>query len=448
MKTFLYLILSLFLFPVLNSRGETRPNVILILADDMGLGDISLFNGGNTDTPRLDALIKESAYFEKAYAGSAVCAPSRAALFTGRYPHRTGCVTLNPRKFPEMTRIRLDETTLADRFSENGYTTGLIGKWHSGTGENYHPLKRGFHEFAGFSESWDIKTYFNYRLDVQGEYRDYTDNYLTDDLTDRAIDFVRRHQQKPFFLHLAHYAPHRPLSAPENLINKYTEKGFNEKTATIYAMIEMMDTGIGKLIDELDTLELRENTLIIFSSDNGPDPLPGERYNRNARGAKYTVYEGGIHVPFLMNWKGTIKPERRPEIIQFTDVFPTLMELCHLAPNPPAKPLDGVSFAGLISSQFEASELPHYRFWQWNRATPIYSHNAAIRENQWKLVRPFITPNIPKADSSEASTLYDVDKDPSESQDLATKYPEIRQRLEEKLKQISSEVESSRNRQE
>ena len=142
-------------------------------------------------------------------------------------------MTLNPDKFPEMVRIRLDETTLADRFAANGYVTGLVGKWHSGTGKDYHPLQRGFDEFVGFLRSTDIESYFKFRLDVQGEYRDFEGKDLTDELTERAIDFVRRHRTEPFFLHLAHYAPHRPLSAPKEMIDRYVANGLPEETATV-----------------------------------------------------------------------------------------------------------------------------------------------------------------------------------------------------------------------
>ena len=157
------------------------PNVILILADDMAIGDLSCFNNGLSRTPRLDRVVAESVYFPHAYSGSPVCAPSRAALLTGRYPHRTGSVTLNQRKFPELTRLHRDETTIGDRFSANGYVTGLVGKWHSGPGAEYHPLKRGFDEDVGFNESWDVKTYFKYRLDGQGQYQDFDSPYLTDE---------------------------------------------------------------------------------------------------------------------------------------------------------------------------------------------------------------------------------------------------------------------------
>ncbi len=443
MKPFFCLTL-LCLTAVAAGFAAERPNVILILADDMAIGDLSLFNEGRSRTPRLDALIGESVYFENAYSGSPVCAPSRAALLTGRFPHRTGSVTLNQIKYPELTRLHLDETTIADVFSANGYATGLVGKWHSGPGAEYHPLKRGFDEYTGFNDSTDIKTYFKYQLDIQGEYKPFEGPNLTDVFTERAIDFVKRNKEKPFFLHLAHYAPHRPLSAPQELIDYYLGKGLPEKTATVYAMVEVMDKGIGQLLDELDALGIAEKTLVFFASDNGPDPLVGDRFNGQNRGTKYMAYEGGIHVPLMFRWPGTLPAQKRSETIHFVDIFPTLIKVCGLKQDGDVKPLDGVSIAGLLSDNYAAPTLPEFRFWQWNRKTPDYSHNAAVRFGPWKLVRPFVTSNIPKTPSTETPLLYNLAEDPQEETDRAVDNPELYQRLTEKLNTWSAEVERDR----
>jgi len=426
------------------TSAAERPNVILILADDLAIGDLSCFNGGLSRTPRLDRLLEESVYFDRAYSGSPVCAPSRAALLTGRYPHRTGSVTLNQQKFPHLTRLHLDETTIADRFKASGYATGLIGKWHSGPGADYHPLKRGFNEYAGFNDATDVKTYFKYRLDIQGEYQEFDGPYLTDELTRRAVDFVQRHQSEPFFLHLAHYAPHRPLSAPQEIINRYLQQELPEKTAKVYAMVEVLDAGIGVLLDELDRLRLAENTVVIFASDNGPDPLVGDRFNGDNRGTKYMINEGGIHVPLMVRWKSKLTSIRRNEVVHFTDLVPTLIEICNLRSPGTDKPLDGRSIAGLLSDAYAASQLPTHRFWQWNRGTPIYSHNAAIREGDWKLVRPYVTRNIPHGESTAEARLYDLKTDPNESVDLADRQSALRDRLLNKLEHWSNEVERDR----
>lgn len=425
-----------------HSQNES-PNVILILADDMGWGDIASFNGGLNKTPNLDKLLEESVYFSHAYSGSPVCTPSRAALLTGRYPHRTGAITLNMERFPRHTRIHKDEVTIADVFSKNGYVTGLIGKWHSGDGPNYHPMKRGFQEFEGF-KGYDVTTdYFNYKLDINGHYQSFTNEYLTDNLTDRAVNFLQRHQNDPFFLHLAHYAPHRPLSAPKKLVDFYLKKGFNKNTSTVYAMIEIMDKGIGKLLSKLDELGIRNNTLIIFASDNGPDPIVGPRYNHNLKGMKYSVNEGGIRVPLLVHWESTLKNKNSNRIIHFTDIFPTLLEICNLQMPQPV-PLDGGSIANILYGKDAETELPKYRFWQWNRGVPYYTHNAAMLDGKWKLVRPLATRNLVFEESDLKPMLYNLEEDPEETIDISEKESMRYKIMKTKLEQWSREVEWDR----
>jgi len=426
-----------------NDQVVAKSNVILILADDMGVGDLASMNGGISKTPSLDKLIDEGIYFNNAYAGSPVCSPSRAALFTGRYPHRTGSVTLNMQRYPELTRIAKDEVTIGNVFQDNGYQTGLIGKWHNGLGEEYHPLRRGFDEFEGFVGFNVSGSYFKYSLDIQGTYQDFEDEYLTEDLTQRAKDFVNRHKERPFFLILTHYAPHRPLSAPEELIQNYLDQGLDENTATIYAMIEVMDKGIGELVTELQDLEIDNETLLIFTSDNGPDPIPGERFNVDMKGTKYMVNEGGIHVPFFIRWPENIEPGSRDNIIQFTDVLPTLVDVLGLE-VPENLKWDGGSFKNILFNENASDNLPEQRFWQWNRGVPLYSHNAAMREGEWKLVRPQVTRNVPEAKSSAIPKLYKISDDPLETTDLSEEYPERFTRMRVLLRQWSREMEMDR----
>ena len=440
----LTLVLFISLVNYCSSQSTVKkPNIILILADDMGYGDISAFNGGLNRTPNLDKLVKESVYFSQAYSGSPVCTPSRAALLTGRYPHRTGAITLNMELFPELTRIDKDETTIADIFTNNGYVTGLIGKWHIGDGEDYHPMKRGFKEFEGF-KGYDVpKDYFNYKLDINGQYKNFSNEYLTNNLTKRAINFIKRHQNEPFFLHLAHYAPHRPLSAPQEIITSYLDKGFDQKTATVYAMIEIMDKGIGDLLLELDYLNIRKNTIVIFASDNGPDPLVGPRFNHNLKGTKYTVNEGGIHVPLLFNWSGVFEPKSINSIVHFTDIFPTLVEECRLE-LAESLLLDGGSLTGLLYNRELKTQLPQYRYWQWNRGVPFYTHNAAIRDGDWKLVRPFVSKNMVFGPSLEKPQLFNIKNDPLEKIDLSGKETERYNTMWVKLEQWCRDVEWER----
>lgn len=418
-----------------------KPNVILILADDMGTGDLSCFNGGLTRTPHLDQLVGESVFFDQAYSSAPVCAPARASMLTGRYPHRTGCLTLDMARFPELSRMKKSEVTMADIFRSNGYATGLVGKWHCGMTAGYLPLDRGFDEWEGFADPRLIETYFEYTLTVQDKCQRVNDQYLTEDLSARAVEYLRRHQHEPFFLHLAHYAPHRPLSAPDELVQEYRERGFGEKTAQVYAMIEIMDRGIGELLEALEKLKLRENTIIIFSSDNGPDPLVGERFNHELRGTKYTVFEGGIHVPFMMSIPGSDRRGICDELIHFTDILPTLADACQLS-LPKNLEMDGGSFAPVFAH--EPVKLPEYRVWQWNRGVPDYSHNAAIRRGGWKLIRPPVSSDLPQGESSLKPELFNLKKDPGEQADMAREECDEYDTLRVMLEQRCRELEFSR----
>lgn len=421
---------------------SVQPNVILILADDLAIGDLNGGDGSPTRTPNLDQFAKESVRFTQAYSASCVCAPARAALLTGRYPHRTGVVTLNMNKYPKMTRLRRDESTIADMLRAVGYTTGMIGKWHTGRGEGYHPMDRGFDEFEGFDGSIDVG-YFKYPFTEQREVTTVEGQYLTDDLTDRAIKFVRRHQAKPFFLHLAHYAPHRPLEAPPEIIARYQKQGFDESTATIYAMIEVMDRGIGELLAEVDRLKLSEKTIVIFASDNGPDPLTGERFNHGLRGTKYQVNEGGIRVPLFVRWPKHQQPGERNQVVSFVDILPTILDLCDKGPLP-GNSLDGESFADVL--QDPSAEFSPVRFWQWNRGKPNYSHNAAMRDGRFKLVRPYVTRGSKVKDSKLSPVLFDLEKDQQESKDVAADFPDVVRRMTKTLQEWSNSVENDRVR--
>ncbi len=418
------------------------PNVILILADDLALGDLASLNHGRTRTPHLDRLIASGVWFDRATSASAVCAPARAALLTGRYPHRTGVVSLTMRTEPELTRLHRDETTLGDLFAARGYRTGLVGKWHVGLGDEWHPRRRGFAEVACFVGDENIKRYDHFSLEIDGALRRFEGRYLTDELSDRAIDFVRRHRAAPFFLHLAHYAPHRPLGAPADLVKTYTDRGFPENTATVYAMVEILDRGIGALLATLDELGLRERTLVIFASDNGPDPLAGARFNHDRRGAKYDVFEGGIRVPLVFSWPGTLAPGRSDFPAHFTDLLPTLADICGL--GRPALPLDGVSFAAHLRGA-SAPPAP-LRFWQWNRAVPNYTHNLAMRDGDWKFVRPPVTRNKPTGDSTVSPALYHLPSDPGESTDVAAHHPGRVARLQAAADALTVAVEADRTR--
>jgi arylsulfatase A len=425
-----------------NSPKHQKPNVILIMADDMGIGDLSFLNSGLNNTPSLKNLKDESVFFTNAYSSSAVCAPARAAMLTGMYPHRTGVVTLSSEKHPKLTRIKKQIPTMANAFKQNGYKTALIGKWHTGVGEDYHPLKRGFDIFEGFSQAKQIPSYFDYSLDVNGTTIHESDKYLTRDLSERAINFIRNNKEHPFFLHLAHYAPHRPIGAPKAFIEKYRNKGFDIETSTVYAMIEIIDETIGKLLLELKKLNLEENTIVIFTSDNGPDPMVHKRYNLNLKGSKYTVYEGGIHVPFMMQWKNHLEPRETDKIITFIDVLPTLVKICDLKFNTPFS-IDGRSFLN-SKQEINTSKKHDAFFWQWNRYLPNYNFNAAVQLDKWKLVRPFTTKNIPKPNTALPAVLYHLKTDLNEQHDVAKQYPKKVKKLTKLLDSWTLKMENDR----
>jgi arylsulfatase A len=229
------------------------PNVILIVADDMGYGDFGVFNDGPARTPHLDALVQQGLCLSQHYAGSPVCSPSRAALLTGRYPHRTGALT--PMEVRGRDRIALDEVTIGDAYKHAGYATGLIGKWHNGAfDDRYHPNARGFDEFVGFRGGW--MDYFNWWIERNGQRETADGRYLTDVFTAEAVDFVRRHRQQPFLLCVMYNAPHSPLQAPDEVVQPYVDAGMNPGVAITYAMNEIMDQGVGQIAETLEELGL------------------------------------------------------------------------------------------------------------------------------------------------------------------------------------------------
>lgn len=374
--------------PTANAR---HPNVLFILADDMGYGDFGRFNGGLSQTPVLDALSREGMCLTQHYSASPVCNPARAALLTGRYPHRTGSIDTFDHLGSERMTVR--ERTVADVFRQAGYATGLVGKWHNGSiGAAYHPNARGFEEFVGFRGGWQY--YTDSRLERNGTpFRLEPGRYLTDFLTDEAIGFVKRHGQKPFFLHLAFNCPHFPIEAPDADVRPFAETGrFTPAVSTLYGMVRNMDRNIGRLLATLDTLGLRDNTIVCFTSDNGPDfGLDGagslQRFNCNFNGAKAFTYEGGIRLPMILRWPDGLPGQRTLDaMVHFTDWMPTLLAMARVPLPPDHLPLDGWNLLPVLRG--EGGRVNTRRFWQWNRYHPYIGSNAAMRDGDWKLVQP------------------------------------------------------------
>lgn len=377
--------------PPEHAVAPPRPNIVLVVADDMGYGDVGFVNGGLTETPALDLLAAEGTCVVQHAAASPVCAPARAALLTGRYPHRTGAIdTLEHRG---LDRIGLDERTVADDLRAAGYATGLVGKWHNGAfDERFHPTRRGFDEFTGFCGGW--QRYWDWTIEAGGRRVPADGRYLTDVLTDAAVDFVGRHRDEPFFLLLAYSAPHFPLEAPDADVAPFLDPDrLTTAVSRLYGMLRAMDRGIGRVLDELDRLGLTSSTLVVATSDNGPQ-MTGEgdesivRFNAGLRGEKGLVAEGGIRVPMVVRWPDGL-PALGPldAFVHGTDLLPTLLAAAGERPAPD-RALDGVDALGVLRGEPDPG--PDRRCWQWNRYTPVGASNAAMREGPWKLLRPAI----------------------------------------------------------
>ena len=465
----------------------TGPNIVLMVADDMGYGDFGLYSEGRVHTPALDELATESLRFTQHYAGSAVCSPSRAALLTGRYPIRTGAIT--PQEVLGNDRIALGEATIADSFKAAGYATGMVGKWHNGALDpRFHPNARGFDEFAGFRGGW--ADYYRWNLDRNGSLERSDGRYLTDVLADKAVEFIDRHKSEPFFLMVTWNAPHSPLQAPDDVTRKYVEAGFEHGIALIYAMIEVMDRGIAKIREALHTVGVEDDTLLMFTSDNGPafnhrpDQVPegvsldGSRFNCGFAGAKGSVYEGGIRVPMIARWANGLPQDGEVlDQVCFTDWLPTLLSLAG-ASHVGDKPIDGHDVSAVLRGD-SPTEQPR-RFWQWNGDSPVGTTNAAMRHGDWKLVRPALDiPYATEADKRLANRyveqdieykyhpenfseifdwpepekvvpeppppeLYDLSIDPGETHDVAADNSVVASRMLAELETWFEEVETER----
>jgi len=452
----------------------SRPNVVFILVDDMGYGDFGALNGGLSATPRLDALMGEGVTLTQHYAASAVCNPSRAGLLTGRYPHRTGSV--DTLEWHGLERLALAETTLADMLLAAGYATGLVGKWHLGAFDpRYHPNRRGFQEAVCFRGG--MHDYYRWRLEYDDTVRRADGRYLTDVWTEEAVAFIERHRNEPFFLHLTYNAPHTPLQAPDAEVEPFLEQGHKRGVATIYGMIHRMDTGVARVLEALDRHGLRENTIVLFTSDNGPQfggegEMSTTRFNCNWHGAKGSVYEGGIRVPMIVRWPAGLPAGRQVgDMIHLCDWLPTILAMTGVALPPGNLPLDGVNVLPVLRG--ERGKVSTRRFWQWNRYTPVVTCNAAMRDGDWKLVRPtvreamavpsihwlwvsmyqpeyFIEHGIIREDPPRdlppppPPELYNLASDPLEQDNIAARHPEIVARMLADLEKWFAEVDAER----
>lgn len=335
------------------------PNILFILTDDQGYGDLSLHGNPVLQTPRTDQLFRESARFSRFYV-SPVCAPTRASFLSGQYHPRTGAVFVTRRRETMSDSIY----TIAEHLQTAGYRTGLYGKWHNGATPPYHPASQGFEEFLGFCLG-HFNNYFDSELEDEAAESVPFQGYLTKVLTDSAWSFIEQPQSDPFFCMLSYQAPHTPVQAPESFIAPYRAMGLKDRVAGIYGMIACNDYHIGRLLDSLDSRGLLDNTIVIFSTDNGPN---GDRFNGGLRGRKAMVDEGGVRVPFAIRMPNghPINGQRINTMAAHIDLLPTLAELSGKPiPASVAEELDGRSLLPLLEN--EASiwiDRPIYTFIQ------------------------------------------------------------------------------------
>jgi arylsulfatase A-like enzyme len=387
-----------------TARTAEKPNVVVILSDDQGWGDIGIHGNTNLRTPHLDSIATAGARFPHFFV-QPVCSPTRAEFLTGRCHPRTGVRNVTTGG----ERLNLDESTVADAFAAAGYATGAFGKWHNGTQYPYHPNGRGFGEFYGFTSGhWG--DYFDAPMDhngtpVRGK------GYLADDITTHAIDFLAANRGKPFFCYLAFNTPHSPMQVPQPYWDRFKSKELKQrataakqedidKTRAALAMCENLDDNVGRVLAKLDELKLADNTVVVFFGDNGPN---GHRWNGGAKGIKGSTDEGGVRSPLFVRWPGTIAAGRVCEIVAGAiDLLPTLCDLAGVK-RVGTKPLDGVSLAPLLRGT--ATTLPPRHVVQhWNGKVGVRSQTHRL---------------------DAAGKLYDETADPGQTTDLSAKQPAV-----------------------
>lgn len=410
-------------------RGNNRPNIILIMTDDQGYGDLGAHGNPYIKTPNLDAFTKQSVEVEHFYV-MPVCSPTRACLLTGRYNYRTGVVDT----YIGRSMMHSDEVTLAEMLKNAGYRTGIFGKWH--LGDNY-PMRandNGFdeslvHNGGGVAQPSDPpgQTYFDPILKHNGVQKRYA-GYCTDIFTNAAIEFMKDSERRePFFLYLPTNAPHTPLQIMDEYVQPYLDMGLDETTAKVYGMITNIDDNIGKLLKWLERINQADNTIVIFMTDNGAQQ---NRYNAGLRGQKGTVYEGGIRVPFYIRYPRQFQAQHKvTSIAAHIDIVPTLLDVCGLEP-PEGVKLDGKSLLPQLTGEEKTME-ERSLFLQWHRGdVPQPFVNSAVRAPRYKLV--------------DGKELYDLQEDPREQYDISSEKPEIVQELRKQYEEWFADVSSTR----
>jgi len=388
-----------------------RPNIIIIVGDDMGYADIGIHGCKDIPTPHIDSLAKNGVRCTSGYVSGPYCSPTRAGLMTGRYQQRFGH-EFNPGPNPGGdVGLPLDQATLADRLKQAGYATGMVGKWHLGNERKFHPLNRGFQEYYGFlggAHSYFVSDNRGTKGQINAVLRGFEpvaeQEYLTDAFGREAVAFIDRHQKEPFFLYLTFNAVHTPMHATEKYLSRFKDVA-DENRRTYCAMMSAMDDAIGRVLAKLDEARLTENTLIFFVSDNGGPPVNASS-NLPLRGRKATTWEGGIRVPYLVQWKGQLPAGKTFDqpVIQL-DLHPTALAAAGVTTDAQ---LDGVD---LLPHLRGVKTSPPHEALYWR-----FGPQMAIRAGNYKLV---------KAAGIDGPQLFDLAADIGESKDLSADKPEV-----------------------
>ena len=414
-------------FSLIFSQKKDPPNIVFLFADDAGYADFGFQGSTKFETPNLDALASKSIKFSQAYTTAAVCGPSRAGLMTGRYQQRFGVEENNVPSYMSPAGLTgadmglpLDQKTIADYLKKAGYKSIYLGKWHLGGADRYHPLKRGFDEFYGFRGG--ARSYWPYTSPPKDSLRkwerDYKnfkehEGYLTDAIADEALQSLERHRNNPFFLFVSFNAVHTPMDyLKDDLPN--TKVKLSEKRQQLYAMTKAMDRACGQIIDKLEELDLIDNTLIVFSNDNGGAWI-NDSSNYPLSGVKGTHLEGGIRVPFLLRFGDRFEGGTTfNDPISTFDLLPTFVDVAGGKMDDLIN-VDGVSLIPFLNGK---KNYPPHKTLYWKKET-----RAAIRDGDWKLIR---LPDRP-------AMLFNISKDPIEAYDLASKRPEKVKKLYKQL---------------
>lgn len=444
-------LLLILLFPILFNncvaQEETRPNIILVLTDDQGYGDLGVHGNEIINTPNIDKFAKASIQLSQFYV-SPVCSPTRASLMTGRYNFRTRVVDT----YKGRSMIDPEEYTLAEALNDAGYSTGIFGKWH--LGDNY-PMRsndQGFdesvvHQGGGLAQpSGPVDNgYFDPILLHNGKEKKYF-GYCMDIYTNESMRFIEENKNNPFFVYIATNTPHGPLQVSEKYYKPYMKKGEKENTARLYGMVENIDDNFGKLMNKLDELGLTDNTIVIFMTDNGPAMHGPPRFNSDLRGAKGSVYDGGIRVPFFLSWpKQFKKPKTIETIAAHIDIMPTLLAACDVLVNENAE-FDGVNLFPLLNDEKIAWHDRTF-YTQWHRGDePQLYRCFSARNQKYKLVQAAEQPGFEYIQAAETMKfeLFDMENDPSEKNDISAENLDIVNEIRQNYTKWFYDVSSTR----